>query len=761
MVEQKQAHINSDTGNRPHGTDSPTTIPIIQSIARLTLHQLAIVTVLGVYLFYLGYRLLYTINPHALTLSFLYYYAEAHGFLALTLYFFQLWNPTNRVAPPAPAGLTVDVLIPTYNEDITLLRKTALSCMNMNYPVKVYFLDDGNRPALAECAKELGCHYFARDNPTQYKAGNQNFGLSVSRGEFVMLLDADYVPHPHFLSRTLGYFRDATVAFVQTPHTYYNVDSFQFWVNPKKRDRWNEQDTFYRLLMPGRDYWNAAFFAGTSAVIRRTALEDIGLFATDTITEDLHTSLRFYQRGWKGIYHNEVLSHGLAATNLRSYHQQKLRWAEGNINLLYSDNPLTVQGLTLPQRICFFATVFGWFVGLPEMIYFLTPAVMLLTGWYPIYPFDRQFLLVYMVFLSVLFVGFKFVSRGYGRVRFNQAYNMANFFVLLRAVVKSLFRWKSPFHVTSKGPDEDIGLINIGPQLVIGLLCLAGFLWGLFTLYYGMTHDYLIYSIGIFWAAVNGSLAVFIINKTTKPYTHRKEFRFIGAVPAHYTVGDHAGMGISKNLNEMGVSLCTFLPLELGETVSLCLYLGKTTFHCQGKAIYQQQVVRPMETSESQMYISGVAFEGLSQEQKDHLTQFCFHGILPQFAQKYARRNTWSRQVLDWYSNRTRFRKRAFRNRISLPCYIKGLFPFYGVANDVSTTGVGLSSHRPIMVGETLEVDFFTPKGPTSTAVEIRSAHKIGGSEYYLLGAKFLHPIMGDDHPLHPFVTDDELAGSV
>ena len=168
-----------------------------------------------------------------------------------------------------------------------------------------------------------------------------------------------------------------------------------------------------------------------------------------------------------------------------------------------------------------------------------------------------------------------------------------------------------------------------------------------------------------------------------------------------------------------------------------------------------------MEAGESHIYSYGVVFEGMLQEQKDQITQFCFHGILPQFAHKYARRNTVSRKVLDWYVNRKHFHKRAFRNRISLPCFIKGMFPFYGVANDLSTTGVGLSSHRPLMVGETLEVDFFTPTGSTSTAVEIRSAQKISGSEFYLLGAKFLQPITGKDHPLHAFLTKDKSAVSV
>jgi len=93
------------------------------------------------------------------------------------------------------------------------------------------------------------------------------------------------------------------------------------------------------------DYWNSTFFSGTAAVFWKNALEDIGGFATGTITEDLHTTILLYKRRWKGVYHNEILSNGLAAKDLKNYHIQKLRWAEGNISLLFHDNPLFTRGI--------------------------------------------------------------------------------------------------------------------------------------------------------------------------------------------------------------------------------------------------------------------------------------------------------------------------------------------------------------------------------------------------------------------------------
>ncbi|MFN3533400.1 MAG: UDP-forming cellulose synthase catalytic subunit, partial [Candidatus Brocadia sp.] len=84
-------------------------------------YQIVIIFTLGVYLYYLVYRLRYTINPDSLILSLSFFYAEVHGFIALFLFFFQIWNPAERKSHPPPSGLSVDIYIPTYNEDISVV----------------------------------------------------------------------------------------------------------------------------------------------------------------------------------------------------------------------------------------------------------------------------------------------------------------------------------------------------------------------------------------------------------------------------------------------------------------------------------------------------------------------------------------------------------------------------------------------------------------------------------------------------------------
>ncbi len=699
--------------------------------------QAVIILTLGVYLYYLVYRLLYTINPDALTFSLIFFYAELHGFVSLALYFFQLWNPITRKPSPAPPGVSVDVFIPTYNEDIDLVRKTVLGCLQMRYPHKTYILDDGNRPELARMAEELGCVYLFRKERIHAKAGNLNHALAVTDGDFVAILDADYVPQPDFLEKTLGYFADEKVAFVQTPHHYYNVDSFQFRINMKRGDKWNEQDMFYRVMMPGRDYWDSAFFAGTSAVIRTKALKDIGGFATTTITEDVQTTVQLYKRGWKGIYHNEVLSTGLAAKDLKNYHTQKLRWAEGNINMLFTLNPLWTKGLTLAQRICFFATVFGWFIGLSKLIYFTTPAVMLLTGSYPIFPFDWAFIWRYLIFMTVIILGFKIASRGYGRIRFDEAYNMMNFFVLIKAVARSFFRWKSEYIVTEKGRGGPISVITIGPQLTIVLLCFAGITWGFLKLYYGVSADFLAIGIGIFWAGVNGSVAYGVVKNVTHPYHKRADFRFVGAVPVEFSTRDNketpGRLRVTRDLNENGFSLVTFAPLPIGETLSLALHLGPTVLHCEGTVLYLNKT-----HSRGEMFHHGVKFDRISRAQMDQIRQFCFNAMLPAFLQRFERKRSFIMQMASWYYDEHQNRRITARRAINLPLIIRTDTSLYVVTNNISAAGLCFASHVPFDTGKQVRIEIPTPFGTIDAEGEIRNCREIASRHLYFLGVQFL-----------------------
>src|SRR6185369_5677217 len=134
------------------------------------------------------------------------------------------------IDPQAPL---IDVFICTYNEERTILERTIIGATGMEYGnYRVWVLDDGRRPWLRRLASELNCHYLTRPDNHHAKAGNINHALRhvgalPERPDFVAILDADFVPRPDFLARTISLMDDASVGVVQTPQHFINSDPIQ------------------------------------------------------------------------------------------------------------------------------------------------------------------------------------------------------------------------------------------------------------------------------------------------------------------------------------------------------------------------------------------------------------------------------------------------------------------------------------------------------------------------------------------------------
>src|SRR5947209_5581694 len=270
-------------------------------------------------LYYLYWRSRYSLNIDALLLSLPLLLAEFQGTFNFALFLLMTWDVTPVPHDPAPPGHSVDILIPTYNEDLSILKMTILGALNVSYPHKTWVLDDGRRPAMRQLCQEMGVEYLTRPDNKHHKAGNINAALAQTDGEFVTIFDADHIPLPTFLDHTLGYFVDEKVAFVQTPQEFYNLDSIQHRTDWQKKNTWHEQSMFYRVIQPGKNRWNAAFWCGSGSVMRRSALTSVGGIATESVTEDIHTSLRLHAAGWRSVYHDEVLCMGLAPQDFLSF----------------------------------------------------------------------------------------------------------------------------------------------------------------------------------------------------------------------------------------------------------------------------------------------------------------------------------------------------------------------------------------------------------------------------------------------------------
>ncbi|OED50502.1 cellulose synthase [Rhodobacteraceae bacterium (ex Bugula neritina AB1)] len=197
----------------------------------------------GLGAWYLWWRWSYSINPEAYVFSVSVAAAETCAYLGLVLFTYNLWatrdtppqrapETVDQVSPGKPVRpISVDVFLPTFNEDPELTRYSIRDAMALRYPypieIKVHILDDGNRLTMAKVAQEEGANYITRFNNVGYKAGNLRNGMEQTRGDFIVILDSDTRAFPTLLENTLGYFRDPDVAWVQTPQWFYDVPAGQ------------------------------------------------------------------------------------------------------------------------------------------------------------------------------------------------------------------------------------------------------------------------------------------------------------------------------------------------------------------------------------------------------------------------------------------------------------------------------------------------------------------------------------------------------
>src|SRR5438477_12868242 len=315
--------------------------------------------------------------------------AELYSCAMLLLAYGQSIARLPRRPAPMPADVaqwpSVDVFIPTYNESLETVRATVLAAAAMDWPadrLRVHLLDDGRREAFRAFAREAGVEYVTRPNNKHAKAGNLNHALGKTGGEFVAIFDCDHVPVRSFLQVCMGWLlRDPKLAVVQTPHHFYSPDPYSRNLGTAPRVP-GESELFYGVIQPGLDTWNASFFCGSCAVLRRAALEDVGGVAVETVTEDAHTALKMHRRGWRTAYLDVPQAAGLATETLAAHVGQRMRWARGMAQVFRVDNPLLGRGLMLSQRLCYLAAMLHFFSGIPRLVFLLAPVAYLVFGWH-------------------------------------------------------------------------------------------------------------------------------------------------------------------------------------------------------------------------------------------------------------------------------------------------------------------------------------------------------------------------------------------
>src|SRR3972149_10050020 len=514
-------------------------------------------------IWYLYWRLTATFNTEdnlARWISIIVYLAEVYGILAFLLFFLQVRKGPSRIPPTIESYPTVDVFVTIYNESIEVLYRTIVCCQAMEYPEgkkKVYILDDGNRKDVKDLAERLNCAYLSRPTHEFAKAGNINYGLAHSSGEIIAIFDCDHIPVRTFLTETAGYFKDPEVAIVQTPHYFYNPDSFQRNLRLEK-ELSNEQDLFFRVIEPGKDYYNSSFFAGSSGLFRRKALTEIGGIQTITITEDLHTSMVLHARGYKSVYVPHILAAGLAPESFEGYLKQRKRWTRGGLQVFLLDNPLIKRGLTLWQRIQYFGAVYYFLHGIPRLIYLSAPLTFLLFGYAPLRASLSSLLVHFLPYYVASLLAFHRVSKRRRNPFWSDVYETAMAFsITATAFATFLNPGNIKFHVTPKGLHKAASKFNLNlvyPHVILSGLLLAGVGTGLYNLFsvHQVYPDAL--RISIFWGIYNMILLIAAISTASERREVRVTPRLKRMIPGEILFDDTKIPFLTSDISDSGIS---------------------------------------------------------------------------------------------------------------------------------------------------------------------------------------------------------------
>lgn len=493
---------------------------------------------------YIWWRCSSTLNfddPLGLALGIVLLLAELYAWLVLLLGYFQNIWPLNRPAKSLPKDTadwpSVDIFVPSYNEDLEVVRATIYACQGLDWPkdkLEIYLLDDGRRDDFRDFARDVGVHYITRDDNRHAKAGNINNALKQSRGEYVAIFDCDHIPTRAFLQLSMGWFLgDPKLALVQTPHHFFSPDPFERNLSNFRKVP-NEGGLFYGLIQNGNDLWNGTFFCGSCAIIRRGPLEEIGGVAVETVTEDAHTSLRLHRLGYNSAYIRAPLAAGLATETLSAHIGQRIRWARGMAQILRLDNPLRGPGLKLRQRLCYFNAMLHFLSGIPRLVFLLAPLAFLLLHTYIIYaPAIMIFLYVlpHMLYSSV--VNAKIQGR-YRHSFWGEVYETVLSWYIARPTTVALFApHKGTFNVTAKGGlihEKYFDWVMSRPYILLVLLNAFGFLVGLWRLYAGPSNEISAVLFNLFWVVYNllilgGAVAVAAEAKQLRS-DHRVQVRF-------------------------------------------------------------------------------------------------------------------------------------------------------------------------------------------------------------------------------------------
>jgi len=552
--------------------------------------------------------------------------AELYAWLIMLLGFAQCAWPLRRAPAPLPELLAdwplVDVFVPTYNEPLSVIRPTVLAAKGMDWPqgkMRIHILDDGRREAVRQFAAEAQVGYITREDNLHAKAGNLNHALRQTSGAFVAIFDCDHLAVRSFLQTTMGWMlRDPRCAMIQTPHHFFSPDPFERNLDTFRRIP-NEGSLFYGVVQDGNDFWNATFFCGSCAVLRRSALEEVGGIAVETVTEDAHTALKLHRRGYNTAYINITQAAGLATESLAAHVAQRIRWARGMAQIFRIDNPLFGDGLSWMQRLCYSNSMLHFFYGIPRLIFLTAPLAYLFFELHIIRSSAAIFALYLLPHLVLPQITTARMQGAYRHSFWAEVYETVLAWYITLPTTLAFFKPSAGrFNVTTKG-----GLVQrtyfdwviSRPYFGLVLINAAGLGVGLVRLFSWNRFEAGTVVLNLLWTTFNLLMLGAAIGVAHERRQTRVFHRVSARLPVMLELPDGRTQRCSTtnySLNGLGVELAELINVPAGTAVQVTLESGNVEYAFRARVTAQRDV------------FLGVQFLDTSLEQQQRLIQCTF-----------------------------------------------------------------------------------------------------------------------------------------
>lgn len=536
---------------------------------------------------------------------------EVLGMVEAFIHYANMYSVKDYELPVVPedAYPDVDVFISTYSEEPRLLYKTINGCKHMRYPdkrkVHIYLCDDNRRPEMRALAERMGVNYLDRPDNKGAKAGNLNNALEHSSSPYIVTFDADMIPKSDFLMKMMPYFIDAEqkkqgrkeeekikLGFVQSPQCFYNPDLFQFNLFSENRIP-NEQDYFYKDIQVARTRTNSVIYGGSNTVIAREALEAVGGFYTEAITEDFATGILIEKAGYVTLGISEPLASGMSATDLQGLIQQRIRWARGVIATGRKMHIFRSKDLSFAQKMNYWASIWYWYAPFKRLIYIMSPILYATFGFMVFQCTLPQVLLFWLPMYISSNISLKMLSNNIRTTKWTSIYETVLFpYMLVPVLLESVGITLKKFKVTKKEEQQNQkgrNAIYSVPFLILIVLSIIGIVKCVLIMFDSGSFGPIVV---LFWLINNLFLLVMSLFFVDGRIPYRKAERV--SVRMDCMIANDMGeiAGVTRDISETGVSILVDRPyyVEEDEEILLTLRSEKYEAHLKAKVVFVSQM---------------------------------------------------------------------------------------------------------------------------------------------------------------------------